>query len=764
MPNQNQCSQTVAACLALTALGLAIASCQKPLASRGPETRQPLTASSVPARSALAQAGTPFTCLAGAGVPVGVTPPNAHNLGTPDLLLPVAAPKRSSGDAALIVAVERFHHSYHYYAPWRWGVAESAAAWEAFFVGSLGIPAERVTRLHPLDWDAKSLRNELTRVAKLAQAGSHVWFVYAGLVVPDRTARKRTLLADEDAMADATKGDVSRWRESVVPYAEVLAALSRSRARPVVIIDAAQQGSAPSGGTSPAPEKLAGVPHGQALVFGRIAEQEEPSYPGTLMPVFSYALLGALRGWADANNDGSVSLNEIASHVQRELDEVLGKGKGTAPVFLGPRDIIVSPCNERQPPQPPHAQATNARTAPLFNPSAVVLPELPKVEVPPAEWADSRYRDCYHFGPDVGEMAAPPYDEIFEFPEYYEDCHVGTTPGNWADAWCNISAGRCSSPSARKALEICVGLNEYAEHKRRVLVALAADIPRLATLLASSTPPSAAQALRMFWDRYPMLSKLGLVDLLERTCRRGLGQLPPHPSAGAGSQLDWVTLPLGLLHRGDHFQRDLSNPPKDLYDAPEDWLLLSGFDLLRTEVTVDEYRRCVAAGACSTPKAPLDATDVNYTKAGREKHPVNYVIWQQAEAFCRWLGGRLPSEAEWEYAARSTDTKRDNTVSDYCGECGAPKFETAPVCSHPEGSSAERICDLSANVWEWVADGAHPLFCGAPTDGRAWGGGLPGLRVLRGGTWNGDEQMDPARHSAPQDRRASDIGFRCARD
>ena len=166
------------------------------------------------------------------------------------------------------------------------------------------------------------------------------------------------------------------------------------------------------------------------------------------------------------------------------------------------------------------------------------------------------------------------------------------------------------------------------------------------------------------------------------------------------------------------------------------------FALSRTEVTFDEWDACVAAGAC--PKA-VDGW-------GRGSMPAVDVSWEGAERYVTWLSQvtgrayRLPTEAEWEYAARAGTSTRyfwgDEVGSGHanCNGCGgAWTLQTAPVGSFPP--NAFGLFDMQGNVWEWVEDVWHGSFDGAPADGSAWLDGDPTFRVIRGSSWHNEPEL-----------------------
>ena len=186
-------------------------------------------------------------------------------------------------------------------------------------------------------------------------------------------------------------------------------------------------------------------------------------------------------------------------------------------------------------------------------------------------------------------------------------------------------------------------------------------------------------------------------------------------------------------------------------EQPIHLVTIPDFKILRNEVTVGQYRACVDAGACDPPRCTAEDVSrgvivCNWAEL-RENHPVNFVTWTNAQQFATWVGARIPSEAEWEYAARSQgrvqtfpwgNTSPDCTMSDYGG---CPEQGTSTVCAHPGGHTEQGVCDMAGNLSEWVADFYHDNYRGAPRNGEPWcdGGSCEhdrAFRVLRGGGWS----------------------------
>lgn len=207
---------------------------------------------------------------------------------------------------------------------------------------------------------------------------------------------------------------------------------------------------------------------------------------------------------------------------------------------------------------------------------------------------------------------------------------------------------------------------------------------------------------------------------------------------------------------------------KDTYDQPMHDVTIQSFAMGRYEVTFEEYDQFALATSRPLP------TDSGW---GRGSRPVITVGWKDAEAYAHWLSEksgkryRFPTEAEWEYAARSGG--RDET---WAGTSNEEELKNYAVYSadrtEPVGSKKPNglgLYDMSGNVWEWVEDCWHEDYTRAPTNGSAWleeNGGNCGRRVLRGGSWSYTPAFLRAssRIGATPVNRISGVGFRLAQD
>jgi formylglycine-generating enzyme required for sulfatase activity len=267
---------------------------------------------------------------------------------------------------------------------------------------------------------------------------------------------------------------------------------------------------------------------------------------------------------------------------------------------------------------------------------------------------------------------------------------------------------------------------------------------------------------------------------------------PPAPSCPTGM----VYVPGGQFFMGSDDDLPQEKPAHNVKLAP--------YCIDIYEVTTDAYLKCSDNGKCKRASKVNDWEGIKAhdhdvfdplcnvrDPSGRAKHPINCVEWDMATTFCSAEGGRLPTEAEWEFAARSPDGRRypwgdDDPTGDRLNACGSECVawgkknhvevkamyatddgfaNTAPVGSFPAGKSRFGLEDVVGNVWEWVADWSAPYTATAQVDPKGPDTGT--TKVIRGGAWNGSEPawVRPTfRYQNDPKTKSYGVGFRCAAD
>jgi formylglycine-generating enzyme required for sulfatase activity len=214
-------------------------------------------------------------------------------------------------------------------------------------------------------------------------------------------------------------------------------------------------------------------------------------------------------------------------------------------------------------------------------------------------------------------------------------------------------------------------------------------------------------------------------------------------------------------------------------EEPQHEVTLDGFWIDRTEVTNEQFTLCVQAGSCQPPEYFQQFPEF-WSDYDGDTRPVVGVSWYAAQTYCTWAGGQLPTEAQWEYAARGNDGRLypwgnefDGQKVNFCDTNCTYSWKddnyddgytfTAPVGSYPAGDSWVGATDMAGNTSEWVADWYREDYYSSspaenPTGPEDSGRGIP-RRVLRGGSW-----LNRAREVRSADRGGSPspaYGIRC---
>jgi len=245
----------------------------------------------------------------------------------------------------------------------------------------------------------------------------------------------------------------------------------------------------------------------------------------------------------------------------------------------------------------------------------------------------------------------------------------------------------------------------------------------------------------------------------------------PRPAVVSAPATDMITIPAGVSFVG------CSHSDCGKTERPERRVQLAAYQIDRTEVTVGAYRQCVQQGACRAPalgpKCPADM--FTWTVPGGDNLPVNCIDWNAAGAYCRWAGKRLPTEAEWEKAARGGDrrlypwgqrplSRGDSPVGNFADATMAARWPrrkvmswyddgyatASPVGAFPGGASPYGLVDVAGNLAEWVAE-RHPR--------------KPAYRIIKGSSFglrNTGLRLTHRFYLKP-DTRYARLGVRCAR-
>ncbi|MCI0519305.1 MAG: formylglycine-generating enzyme family protein [Chloroflexi bacterium] len=207
-------------------------------------------------------------------------------------------------------------------------------------------------------------------------------------------------------------------------------------------------------------------------------------------------------------------------------------------------------------------------------------------------------------------------------------------------------------------------------------------------------------------------------------------------------------------------------------ELPLHRIYLDAYWIDQYEITNAQYAGCVESGSCAPPVFPYTRTRTDYYGASEYgDYPVTYLTWYQARQYCSWTGKRLPTEAEWEKAARGIKTTRAYPWGDFEPDCTLLNYnfcqgDTAAAGSYPAGASQYGVMDMAGNVWEWVNDWYSEGYYAVSPEANPAGPASGTHKVIRGGSWFHDGgaarlayrfEFEPGRFTS------FGLGFRCAR-
>jgi formylglycine-generating enzyme required for sulfatase activity len=233
--------------------------------------------------------------------------------------------------------------------------------------------------------------------------------------------------------------------------------------------------------------------------------------------------------------------------------------------------------------------------------------------------------------------------------------------------------------------------------------------------------------------------------------------LPDYPD-----YIDEKGTPMRFVPAGEFIMGRNTGPDNE---RPVHTVHLDGYYMDKYEVTNVAYKQCVDSGTCQLP------ADVNrYNDPYYSDHPVVYVDWNMAKTYCEWRGARLPTEAEWEKAARGSDGRTypwgDGMDCNKANSQSVCVSDTTKVGSYESGKSPYGIYDMAGNVWEWVNDWYDEQYYQSSPASNPLGPDSGQYRVLRGGSWsdNGGTSVRSAfRLMYVPEHTDYLVGFRCSR-
>ena len=656
----------------------------------------------------------------------------------PDLSRPARTIGGGTHDSAVVIGVENYS-----FVPPVPGAEQNARAWYDYLTQTLGVPPESIRLLTGVDATKEEIQEAARLASERANQKGTLWFIFIGHGAPSSDGKDGLLVGVDAQQKSASLSARSLGRS------ELLKALSSSRAKAIrVIIDACFSGRGQDGATiAPGLQPLlsVGAPafldQRMTVLTAARGDQFAGALPGTHRPAFSYLVLGGLRGWAP-NQDGKITGEGLVRYSQGALDATL-RGRNQTPDIIGSREAIFGvSTGETAPDLAALAKVTSGSGSDGFTVSA--FSQLPKIRAPESIQAPAGVEDWR----DVDVDALGQYDAAMKFDK--SDAEADEKAKKWRSLV--KSAPRFAGQAEERAIQWEKYSKELAaneEARESHAEAMEADWAKLGKLLSLDIIPTdrkkrwAAMYVRAYGsssDENPHVAEL------QPFLPSGTIQITPESRGKVGLRgragVVWIPIDGGTFNMG--------SSEGDSDELPTHTVAVQGFKIARSLVTFGQYKQCVKSGACS----PLGCV------SPADSYPVYCANWDQATSFSKWVGGRLPTEAEWEYAASEPGHNifpwgNSEPTCDYAvmgGEsCGVKS--PSPICTKESGNTKSGICDMAGNVWEWTQDWYHESYNGAPRDGSAWEYPVGARRVIRGGSWSSGRKSlrSTNRGNAPPD-------------
>jgi formylglycine-generating enzyme required for sulfatase activity len=714
----------------------------------------------------------------------------------PALLDPGAPQGGGEKDAALIVGIENYFVVED--VP---GAHANALEWHTFLRENKKVPY--VKWLKNEEGTRENMEAQLDETLKRVKPGGKLWFIYVGHGAPLDGGKDGGLVG-----VDGQQNAVSIQARSL-PREVLLQKIQRQGVPAVVVLDACFSGRAQTGASlAPGLQPLVpvkGLDSGKVLLLTAAgSDQYAGPLPGAKRPAFSYLALGALRGWADQDGDGKVTGSEVRQYTDDTLSQLLNDRNQT-PQMSGYDAVLSSGRGLEGGPSLSKVMGSLGSGGGSSQGGNVggdsggfggggVAVKPPKVEEPWSAGGGVASIEIVEFASQPSGLPVTVNGKVLcqstpcskELPVGTYQVSMGGDCVESREESVRVLASKGASVDWKLPPKMAgVEVRAYDQDDNALRATVYVDGQKVGQAPGTFTVSACSKSLEVKLDGYTTHS--ASLSLRERQTS-SVKALLKSSSGGGGSNAGMVRVPAGKFTRGSNSDGSDEKPMREIY--------LSEYWIDTYEVTVDQYRACVDAGKCSKPDTGTtycsgEWADRNNWTQNRGKHPVNCVSWTQADQYCRWAGKRLPTEAQWEKAARGTDGRTypwgeavpgsdGREYGNFADASAKQKWSgwsvisgyddgwatSSPVGSFEVGKSPYGAHDMSGNVWEWVSDWySSDAYQSAP-ERDPEGPKSGSKRVFRGGSFN-DLNVSWLRAA---DRVWGEpasvdnvLGFRCAR-